>query len=413
MANRKKEVYKPKPMTEGKRNLIQGLFQEYDIQSADDIQEALKDLLSGTLQDMLEKEMDDHLGYDRYERSGELNYRNGTKSKTVRSKYGEFQVDVPQDRQSSFEPQVLPKRQKDISSIDDKIIALYAKGMTTRQISEMIEDIYGFEVSEGMVSDITDKLLPRIEEWQNRPLSSVYPIVFIDAVHFSVRDDGVIRKLAAYVVLGINEDGMKEVLSIVVGENESSKYWLSVLNSLKNRGVQDILILCSDGLTGIKDAISAAFPKTEQQRCIVHMVRNTLKYVANKDMKAFAKDLKMIYTAANEESARKQLEAVTRKWSGQYPSAMNRWNDNWDAISPIFKFSKEVRTAFYTTNAIESLNSCYRRLNKQRSVFPSSQALMKALYLGTFEIAKKWTMPIRNWGKVRGELEIMYPYRLI
>ena len=295
----------------------------------------------------------------------------------------------------------------------NKIISMYAKGMTTRQISKTIEDIYGFEVSEGMISDITDKLLPRIEEWQNRPLSPVYPIVFIDAVHFSVRDDGVIRKLAAYVVLGINEDGMKEVLSIVVGENESSKYWLSVLNSLKNRGVQDILILCSDGLTGIKDAISAAFPKTEQQRCIVHMVRNTLKYVANKDMKAFAKDLKTIYTAANEESARKQLEAVTRKWSGQYPSAMNRWNDNWDAISPIFKFSKEVRTAFYTTNAIESLNSCYRRLNKQRSVFPSSQALMKALYLGTFEIAKKWTMPIRNWGKVRGELEIMYPDRLI
>ena len=412
MANRKKEVYKPKPMTEGKRNLIQGLFQEYDIQSADDIQEALKDLLSGTLQDMLEKEMDDHLGYDRYERSGEPNYRNGTKSKTVRSKYGEFQVDVPQDRQSSFEPQVLPKRQKDISSIDDKIIALYAKGMTTRQISEMIEDIYGFEVSEGMVSDITDKLLPRIEEWQNRPLSSVYPIVFIDAVHFSVRDDGVIRKLAAYVVLGINEDGMKEVLSIVVGENESSKYWLSVLNSLKNRGVQDILILCSDGLTGIKDAISAAFPKTEQQRCIVHMVRNTLKYVANKDMKAFAKDLKTIYTAANEESARKQLEAVTRKWSGQYPSAMNRWNDNWDAISPIFKFSKEVRTAFYTTNAIESLNSCYRRLNKQRSVFPSDTSLLKALYLATFEATKKWTSTIRNWAQVYGELSIMYEGRL-
>ena len=384
MANRKKEVYKPKPMTEGKRNLIQGLLQEYDIQSAEDIQDALKDLLSGTIQDMLETEMDDHLGYDRYERSGEPNYRNGMKSKTVRSKYGEFQVDVPQDRQSSFEPQILPKRQKDISSIDDKIISMYAKGMTTRQISETIEDIYGFEVSEGMVSDITDKLLPRIEEWQNRPLSPVYPIVFIDAVHFSVRDDGVIRKLAAYVVLGMNEDGMKEVLSIVVGENESSKYWLSVLNSLKNRGVQDILILCSDGLTGIKDAISTAFPKTEQQRCIVHMVRNTLKYVANKDMKAFAKDLKTIYTAADEEAARKQLESVTEKWSAQYPSAMNRWHENWDAISPIFKFSKEVRTAFYTTNAIESLNSCYRRLNKQRSVFPSSQALMKALYLGTF-----------------------------
>lgn len=399
MANRKKEVYKPKPMTEGKRNLIQGLLQEYDIQSAEDIQDALKDLLSGTIQDMLETEMDDHLGYDRYERSGEPNYRNGMKSKTVRSKYGEFQVDVPQDRQSSFEPQILPKRQKDISSIDDKIISMYAKGMTTRQISETIEDIYGFEVSEGMVSDITDKLLPRIEECQNRPLSPVYPIVFIDAVHFSVRDDGVIRKLAAYVVLGMNEDGMKEVLSIVVGENESSKYWLSVLNSLKNRGVQDILILCSDGLTGIKDAISTAFPKTEQQRCIVHMVRNTLKYVANKDMKAFAKDLKTIYTAADEEAARKQLESVTEKWSAQYPSAMNRWHENWDAISPIFKFSKEVRTAFYTTNAIESLNSCYRRLNKQRSVFPSSQALMKALYLGTFEIAKKWTGANQELGK--------------
>jgi transposase-like protein len=412
MANRKKEVYKPKPMTEGKRNIIQGLLQEYDIETADDIQDALKDLLSGTLKEMMETEMDNHLGYDKYERSDEPNYRNGTKSKRVRSKYGEFEVDVPQDRNSSFEPQVLPKRKKDISSIDDKIISMYAKGMTTRQISETIEDIYGFEVSEGMVSDITDKLLPQIEEWQNRPLSAVYPIVFIDAVHFSVRDDGVIRKLAAYVVLGINEDGRKEVLSIVVGENESSKYWLSVLNSLKNRGVQDILILCSDGLTGIKDAISTAFPMTEQQRCIVHMVRNTLKYVANKDMKPFAKDLKTIYTSSNEEAALKQLDSVTKKWESQYPSAMNRWHDNWDAITPIFKFSKDVRTAFYTTNAIESLNSSYRRLNRQRSVFTSSQALLKALYLATFEIAKKWTMPIRNWGKVRGELVIMYPERM-
>ena len=412
MANRKKEVYKPKPMTEGKRNIIQGLLQEYDIETADDIQDALKDLLSGTLKEMMETEMDDHLGYEKYERSDEKNYRNGTKSKRVRSKYGEFEVDVPQDRNSSFDPKVLPKRQKDISAIDDKIISMYAKGMTTRQISETIEDIYGFEVSEGMVSDITDKLLPQIEEWQNRPLASVYPIVFIDAVHFSVRDDGVIRKLAAYVVLGINEDGKKEVLTIVIGENESSKYWLSVLNSLKNRGVQDILILCSDGLTGIKDAIATAFPMTEQQRCIVDMVRNTLKYVANKDMKAFAKDLKTIYTSPDEKNALKQLETVTEKWEPLYPHAMNRWKENWDAISPIFKFSKDVRTAFYTTNAIESLNASYRRLNRQRSVFTSSQALLKALYLATFEATKKWTMPIRNWGKVRGELTIMYPDRM-
>lgn len=412
MANKKRNVYKPKPMTEGKRNLIQGLLQEYEIETAEDIQDALKDLLSGTIQGMLESEMDEHLGYEKYERSDESNNRNGSKSKTVRSKYGEFKVDVPQDRQSTFEPSIIPKRKKDISGIEDKIISMYAKGMTTTQISDMVEDIYGFEVSEGMVSDITDKLLPKIEEWQNRPLSSIYPVVFIDAIHFSVRDDGIIRKLAAYVVLGINGDGYKEVLTIEVGENESSKYWLSVLNSLKNRGVEDILILCSDGLTGLKEAIQTAFPSTEHQRCIVHMVRNTLKYVANKDMKEFAKDLKTIYTAPDEEAALKRLGDVTEKWEAQYPSAMNRWHDNWDVITPIFKFSADVRKAFYTTNAIESLNSSYRRLNRQRSVFPSSQALLKALYLSTFEATKTWTMPIRNWGKVRGELSIMFPDRL-
>lgn len=412
MANRKKEVYKVKPMTEGKRNLISSLMQEYDIQTTDDIQEALRDLLGGTIQEMLETEMDEHLGYDKYERSEEPNYRNGSKTKTVRSKFGEFNIDVPQDRQSSFEPKVVPKRQKDISAIDDKIISMYAKGMTTRQISDTIEDIYGFEVSEGMISDITDKLIPRIEEWQNRLLSAIYPIVFIDAIHFSVRDDGIIRKLAAYIVLGINEEGKKEVLTIEVGENESSKYWLSVLNSLKNRGVQDILILCSDGLTGLKEAIQAAFPNTEHQRCVVHMVRNTLKYVADKDMKEFAKDLRTIYTSPDEKSALKRLEEVTSKWEPNYPSAMKRWTDNWDVISPIFKFSTEVRKAFYTTNSIESLNSSLRRLNRQRSVFPSSQALMKALYLATFEATKKWTTTIRNWGKVYGELSIMYPGRI-
>ena len=386
-------------MTEGKRNIIQGLLQEYDIETAADIQDALKDLLSGTLKELMETEMDDHLGYDRYERSDKKNYRNGTKKKRVRSKYGEFEVDIPQDRNSSFDSKVLPKRQKDISAIDDKIISMYAKGMTTRQISETIEDIYGFEVSEGMISNITDKLLPQIEEWQNRPLASVYPIVFIDAVHFSVRDEGVIKELAAYVVLGINEDGKKEVLTIVIGENESSKYWLSVLNSLKNRGVQDILILCSDGLTGIKDAISTAFPMTEQQRCIVHMVRNTLKYVANKDMKVFAKDLKTIYTSPDEKNALKQLKLVTEKWEPLYPHAMNRWKENWDAVSPIFKFSKDVRTAFYTTNAIESLNASYRRINRQRSVFTSSQALLKSIVFSYFRGDKKMDYADQELGK--------------
>ena len=412
MANRKKEVYKVGTLTEGKRNLIAGLLSEYDIQTADDIQAALKDLLGSTIQEMMEAEMDEHLGYDKYERSSVSNYRNGTKTKHVRSKYGEFDIDVPQDRQSTFEPKIVQKRQKDISAIDDKIISMYAKGMTTRQISDTIEDIYGFEVSEGMVSDITDKLLPEIENWQNRPLSAVYPVIFIDAVHFSVRDDGIIRKLAAYIVLGINDEGKKEVLAIEVGENESSKYWLSVLNCLKNRGVQDILVLCADGLSGIKEAITAAYPSTEYQRCIVHQVRNTLKYVADKDKKEFASDLKTIYTAPDEKTGLKQLETVTKKWEVHYPNAMKRWSDNWDVITPIFKFSSEVRKVIYTTNSIESLNSSYRRLNRQRSVFPSSQALLKALYLATFEATKKWTMPLRNWGKVYGELSIMYPSRL-
>ena len=411
MARKKKEIHKVE-MTDGKRAIIHQLFQEYNIESATDIQDALKDLLGGTIKEMMETEMDEHLGYSKSERSDSENARNGYKTKSLNSSYGSFQIDVPQDRQSSFQPQVVKKRQKDISAIDEKIISMYAKGMTTRQISQTLEDIYGFAASEGFISDVTDKILPQIEEWQSRPLSSIYPIIFIDAIHFSVRHDNMITKLAAYVVMGINEDGRKEVLTIEVGENESSKYWLGVLNSLKNRGVRDILILCSDGLTGLKEAISAAFPKTEHQRCIVHMVRNTLKYVANKDMKNFAKDLRTIYTAPDEKTAVKRLEEVDKKWTPHYPAALKRWSDNWDVITPIFKFSTDVRTAFYTTNAIESLNSSYRRLNSQRSVFPSQQALLKALYLATFEATKKWTMPIRNWGKVRGELTIMYPDRL-
>lgn len=272
-----------------KKNIISALIEEYDIQSADDLQDALKDLLGGTIQEMLESEMTEHLGYDPYERSENINSRNGKKSKTIKSKYGESLIDVPQDREGTFEPKIVKKRQKDISGIEDKIISMYAKGMTTRQISEQIEDIYGFEVSEGLVSDITDKFLPQIEEWQQRPLDEIYPVIFIDAIHFSVRDNGIIRKKAAYIILGINENGKKEVLSIEIGDNESSKYWLGILNSLKNRGLKDILILCAAGLTGMKEAVTTAFPKTEYQHCIVHQVCNTLKYVGDKDKKLFIK----------------------------------------------------------------------------------------------------------------------------
>lgn len=412
MARREKKPVHKVVMTEGKRNIIQQLLQEYDIETAEDIQDALKDLLGGTIKEMMEAEMDDHLGYQKSERSDSDDYRNGYKSKRVNGSYGSMDIDVPQDRKSTFEPQVVKKRQKDISDIDQKIISMYAKGMTTRQISETIEDIYGFETSEGFISDVTDKILPQIENWQNRPLDEVYPILYIDAIHYSVRDNGVIRKLAAYVILGINTEGKKEVLSITVGDNESSKYWLSVLNELKNRGVKDILIICADGLSGIKEAIAAAFPKTEYQRCIVHQVRNTLKYVPDKDRKAFAADLKTIYHASDEEKARLALDRVTEKWTTKYPNSMKRWYDNWDAITPIFKFSPDVRKVIYTTNAIESLNSTYRKLNRQRSVFPSDTALLKALYLATFEATKRWTMSIRNWGQVYGELSIMYEGRL-
>lgn len=411
MAREKKPVHKV-IMTEGKRSIIQQLFQEYDIQSAEDIQEALKDLLGGTIKEMMETEMDEHLGYQKSQRSDSEDYRNGYKRKRVNSRYGTVDIQVPQDRNSTFEPQVVRKRQKDISSIDQKIISMYAKGMTTRQISETLENIYGFEASEGFISDVTDKILPQIEDWQKRPLSEVYPVLYIDAIHYSVRDNGVIRKLAAYVILGINVDGQKEVLTIQVGDNESAKYWLSVLNELKNRGVKDILILCADGLSGIKEAIAAAYPNTEYQRCIVHQVRNTLKYVADKDRKPFANDLKTIYQAPSEEQALESLERVTKTWSVKYPNSMKSWKQNWDAICPIFKFSMNVRKVIYTTNAIESLNSTYRKLNRQRSVFPSDTALLKALYLATFEATKKWTMPIRNWGQVYGELSIMYEGRL-
>mgnify|MGYP004450302449 FL=1 len=289
---------------------------------------------------------------------------------------------------------------------------MYARGMTTRQISEQIEEIYGFECSEGFISDVTDKILQDIADWQNRPLDEVYPIMFIDAVHFSVREDHIIKKLAAYVILGITADGRKDVISLQIGENESAKYWLGVLNDLKNRGVKDVMIICADGLTGIKEAIQVAFPKTEYQRCIVHQVRNTLKHVPYKDMKAFAADLKTIFLAPNEEQGAANRDRVTEKWSEKYPNAMKSWEKNWDVITPIFKFSADVRKVIYTTNAIESLNSTYKKLNRQRSVFPNDTALLKALYLSTMQATKKWGLPLRNWTKVYGEFCIMYEGRM-
>jgi len=403
---------KKPPLPEDKKNAIAAFLQAYDIKSADDIHNAMKDLFGGTLKEMLQAEMTNHLGYSPHERSENKNFRNGVKSKKVRSKYGELEIEVPQDRDSSFEPKIVEKRRKDIYRIEDKIIAMYARGLSTRQISDQIEDIYGFDVSESFISDVTDRLLPQIEEWQQRPLSEIYPIVFIDAIYYSVRTEGIVKKVAVYVVLGINMAGIKEVLGLYVGANESSKYWLSVLNELRNRGIKDIFVICADGLSGFKESIEASFPKTEYQRCIVHQVRNTLKYVNDKEKRKLSVDLKSIYHAPNEQAARNNLTNVTKKWEDKYPNAMKSWNKNWDSICPIFKFSQALRKIIYTTNAIESLNSTYRRLNRSRSVFPNETSLLKALYLSTLEATKNWAIPLVNWGKVLGELEIFYEDRI-
>lgn len=403
---------KPSRLTEEKRNLIGELISLYDIKNGKDIEEALKDLLGGTLQSMLEAELTEQMAENKQEDPEYSDSRNGYKSKTLRSSMGEIPISVPQDRNSDFEPMVIPKYKRDITDIEGKVIRMYSRGLSTRQISDQIQDIYGFEMSEGMVTAITNRLLPEIEAWQKRPLLSVYPILFIDAIVFNVRDNGIMRKSAAYVILGINEEGRKEVLSITVGETENAKLWLAALNELRNRGVQDVFVICADGLTGIKEAIAAAFPHAEYQRCIVHMVRNTLKYVADKDRKVFANDLKTIYHAPDEQSAISRLEAVSAAWNGKYPGCMKRWSESWDAISPMFKFSQNVRQVLYTTNAIESLNSGYRRLNRGRNAFPSDTALLKALYLATWELTKKWTLPVRNWGQVYAELSVMYPNRL-
>ena len=401
-------------LTPEKKNIIASLIEMYDIKSTADLQDALKDLMGGTIQGMLESELDDELGYEKHEKTEapKSNYRNGYKPKTLKSTMGELEIAVPQDRNSEFEPKIVPKHKRDISEIEQKIINMYARGLTTREISEQIEDIYGFEASAELVSRVTDKVLPQIEAWQARRLADVYPIVFIDAIVFSVRKDKIVQKQSVYVVLGVDSDGMKDVLAIEIGETESAKFWLSVLNNLNNRGVKDILTICADGLMGIKEAIEAAFPRTEYQRCIVHMVRNTLLHVAHKHKKSFASDLKSIYHAPDEVAGQANLLEVKAKWDKAYPNSMKRWIDNWDVICPIFKYSMAARKALYTTNAIESLNSQYRRINAGRPVFPSEDALRKALFLATSNITKKWTSKIRDWGQIFGELSIVFDDRI-
>lgn len=389
------------------------LQENYKIETPQDIAFALKDLFKDTLQQMMNKEFDQSMGYPKYDNKSEKsNYRNGSTTKTVKSEFGEFELSTPRDRNGEFDPIIVPKNKRDISGIEDKIISLYARGLSTREINAQIQDLYGIEVSATMVSNITDSIIPEIKEWQSRTLDSIYPIVFVDAVHFSVREENHVIKKAAYIVLGVDRNGMKDVLGIWIGENESAKFWLGVLNDLKNRGVKDILILCSDGLTGMKEAITSAFPNTVQQRCIVHMIRNSVKFVYYKDMKPFCNDLKSIYTAINEQEGYEQLQEVKKKWGDKYPSSLKSWEENWSTICPFFDYSNDVRKIMYTTNAIESLNRSYRKYTKTKSVFPSNESLMKSLYLTTKNIMKKWTGRYQSWDKVINELSIIFEGRI-
>ena len=399
--------------------LAKEMMKNGSITSAFDVEEKLRKSFGKIIQSILEEEMNEHLGREKYEheRTKETdkvsdNYRNGHSRKKVKSNLGEVELNIPRDRNGEFEPVVVPKHSRDISKLETQIIELYGMGNTTREISNFVENLYGFSVSAEMVSNITDKIIPEMNEWKARRLDDIYPFVFIDAIHFNVKVNGAIGKSAAYVVMGINKTGIKEVLGIYVGENESSKFWLSVLNDIKNREVKDILVLSSDGLTGIQESIKVAFPKTDHQTCMVHFVRNTLKYVNHKDKAKFAQDLKAIYTSSTEEMGKKIMEDVHEKWKSKYPIAMNRWEENCSVICPFYKFSQRIRKMIYTTNSIESLNSGYRRLNKARNVYPSVQALEKVLYLSTKRITKNWTSKVPEWGECLRELEIMYEGRI-
>lgn len=391
-----------------KSEILRRLIEEYDVQTTKDVQEMLKDLFAGTIQEMLEAELEDHLGYERYDNKnkGTSNSRNGHRTKKVKSDFGEVKLSIPRDRNGDFEPRVVKNYDNDISGIEDQVIGMYSKGMSTRDISTHLKSIYGIDVSHTLVSKITDRVLPLANEWQNRALDTIYPIVFMDAIHYKVRSEGRIINKAAYIAIGINLEGVKEVLGIWIGENESSKYWLKVLTDIRNRGVKDILITSVDGLVGFSDAIKAVFPNTEVQRCVVHQIRNTLNYVSYKHRKEFAKDLKLVYSALNE------LTLLEEKWSQHYAIALRSWRNNWDELTTYFKYPQEIRTLIYTTNSMESYNRLLRKVTKSKSVFPSDDSLHKSLYLATMDIAEKWTQKIRSWNQILAHLSIYFEERI-
>ena len=398
-----------------RRALISELLSAANVQSMDDIQELFKETIAEFVEVSLESELDNELGYEPYDVKNKAtdNSRNGHSKKTLRTSMGKVDIDVPRDRNGVFEPKILPKNQTSISQdMESKIISMYAKGMSTSDIEEHIRDIYGLEISDTTVSRITDKVLPVAKEWQQRPLESVYAVVFLDAIHYHVKSEGQIIKKAVYIAIGVDMDGRKDVLGMWVGENESAKFWAGVLNSLRNRGVEDILIACTDNLTGFAQAIEAVFPKTDIQNCIIHQLRNSSKYVSYKDIKALMADLKKVYTAATEEAALDALDSFAAAWDSKYPKISKSWYENWPNLSTYFKFPPELRKLIYTTNTIEGFNRQLKKVTKAKSVFPTDDSLFKMLYLAMKDITKKWTGRRQDWSRIYAQLVIYYGDRI-
>lgn len=403
------------PEENERRAKIRELLVSSNINSMNDIQDLFKETIAEFMENGLEAELEDELGYSKYDYKNKdtANSRNGHSGKTLRTSFGDVNVSIPRDRKGEFEPQVLKKNQTSISQdIEEKILSMYAKGMTTSDIEMHIQDIYGISVSDTTVSRITDKILPIAKEWQQRPLEAIYAVVFLDAIHYHVRSEGQIVKKAVYIALGVDLDGKKDVLGMWVGENESAKFWATVLNNLKNRGVEDIFIACTDNLTGFSNAIEAVFPKTEIQNCIIHQLRNSSKYVSYKDIKALMADLKAVYAAVDEPSALYALEAFAQNWDKKYPMISQSWRNNWANLSTYFKYPQEVRRLIYTTNAIEGFNRQLRKVTKSKSVFPTDDSLFKMLYLAMIDITKKWTGRRRDWSIIHAQMAIFFEDRM-
>ncbi len=382
------------------------------IKTEQDLNEFRQMLTKVTVERALNAELDEHLGYERNEESSNANSRNGTTSKTLRTEDGQFQLDTPRDREGSFRPKLVKKNQTRFTSMDDKILFLYAQGMTTREIVKTFKELYDADVSPSLISKVTDAVIEEVIEWQSRELDAVYPIVYLDCIVLKIRQDKQVINKSVYLALGVNMEGHKELLGMWLSENEGAKFWLSVLTEIQNRGVKDILIACVDGLKGFPDAINTVYPETQIQLCIVHMIRNSVKYVPWKDYKAVTADLKKIYQATTEESALQSLSDFSEKWDEQYPQISRSWRNHWENLNTLFNYPADIRKAIYTTNAIESLNSVIRKATKKRKVFPTEESAKKVVYLAVRQASEKWTMPIRNWKTALNRFMIMFENRL-